>query len=171
MWRTRRLMVILGQAGIAALLAVGGMQAIAQDGDDAGTRAVAGTGFSYQGRIAVDGVPVSGNCSMEFRLFDAVSGGTQVGGTEVEAVTVANGLFSVVLNDASQFGALAFQGDARFLQTSANCGSGLINLGRQELSAAPIALTLRPGASVKGDAPGAILSIVNTNPSGEGVVV
>ena len=41
----------------------------------------AGTGFTYQGQLKEAGVPVSGTCDFEFTLWDAWSGGAQVGPT------------------------------------------------------------------------------------------
>ena len=56
-----------------------------------------GSGFSYQGTLTEGGVPVNGVRQMEFKLFDAASVGTQVGGTLTQYVTVSKGQFSTVL--------------------------------------------------------------------------
>jgi hypothetical protein len=39
------------------------------------------TAFTYQGELAGGGVPVTGAYDVRFRLFDAASGGTQIGST------------------------------------------------------------------------------------------
>jgi hypothetical protein len=57
-------------------------------------------------------------------------------------VSVAGGLFTVQLNDGGQFGASAFNGDARWLEIAVRCpaGSGdCTSLSRQALAAAPYA--------------------------------
>src|SRR5690349_18657165 len=79
-----------------------------------------GSGFTYQGQIVQNGAPVTGTVTLRFSLWDAASGGTQIGSSQVISnVTATNGLFMVQLNDAlpsGQFGANAFNGDARWLQ-------------------------------------------------------
>ncbi len=35
--------------------------------------------FNYQGRIIKDGVPITSTCAIEFKLFDASTGGNQIG--------------------------------------------------------------------------------------------
>ena len=81
------------------------------------------TEFSYQGQLVQNGVPFNGSANFRFSLWDAIgvgtppSGGSQIGSAEVVAdVTVTNGLFVVLLNGMNQFGANAFNGDARWLQ-------------------------------------------------------
>src|SRR5688500_16528734 len=72
-----------------------------------------GTTFTYQGQLRDVNGPVSGTCDLQFKLFDAAVGGTQVDATqERQAVAVANGLFTVGLS----FGGGAFTGQARFLE-------------------------------------------------------
>jgi hypothetical protein len=41
-----------------------------------------GTAFTYQGRLELAGSPVSGPCDLQFQLFDALTGGTQLDGTQ-----------------------------------------------------------------------------------------
>lgn len=63
-----------------------------------------GTAFTYQGELRNAGAPATGNHDFEFRLFDAGTGGTQVGPTvTTNAVLVQDGLFSVVLDFGDQF--------------------------------------------------------------------
>src|SRR5688572_23024492 len=72
-----------------------------------------GSGFQYQGRLMDGGGPANGTYDLRFILFDAESGGAQVGSTVEKAdVAVENGLFTTELD----FGAPAFDGNARWLE-------------------------------------------------------
>lgn len=72
-----------------------------------------GTGFTYQGQLKQGGVPLNGTVDLEFSLWDAETLGNRVGSVvAVSNVNVVNGLFQVGLD----FGAAAFDGDARWLQ-------------------------------------------------------
>src|SRR5687768_290361 len=79
-----------------------------------------GSAFTYQGRLTDGGAPPTGTYELEFKLFDAASGGTQqpqpspvtVQFTGAQAVSVTNGVFTVQLD----FGAAAFPGAARYLE-------------------------------------------------------
>ena len=58
-----------------------------------------GTAFTYQGRLNAGGNPVSGVYDFSFALFNASTGGSQVGGTVTNlAVGVTNGLFTTTVN-------------------------------------------------------------------------
>src|SRR6185295_4785462 len=71
--------------------------------------------FNYQGRLTDAGTPANGTYILQFQLFDAASGGSQVGPTIPDiSITAANGVFSTALD----FGAAAFTGGDRFLQIS-----------------------------------------------------
>src|SRR5512136_808055 len=76
------------------------------------------TAFTYQGRLRSSGVYVDGACSFEFRLYDAASGGNQLGPTVTHTgVTVTKGSFAVLLD----FGSV-FSGTVRYLQVNnVNC--------------------------------------------------
>lgn len=65
------------------------------------------TVFTYQGRLTESGLPPTGTYEMQFSIYDAVGGGTQIGTTVANnAVTVTNGVFSVQLNfNATPFAA------------------------------------------------------------------
>lgn len=70
------------------------------------------TAFVYQGSLQTSGAPASGSYDFEFRLFDAVSAGTQLGTTQsANAVTVTNGVFTINLDFGNQF-----PGGGRFLE-------------------------------------------------------
>ncbi len=101
--------------------------------------------FTYQGRLVNGGVPVNGSCDLRFTLFDAASGGTQVGAIQtLTNVAVSDGLFSVTLNAGNEFGSSAFTGQRRWLAVAVRCpaGSGSFTTlsPRQELTPAPYAL-------------------------------
>src|SRR6185369_16414157 len=77
----------------------------------------AGPGFTYQGRLNDGGVPAKGNYDMIFNLYDAPANGNSLGNFSIfGAVPVTNGLFTVELNRYGEFGANAFNGQARWLQ-------------------------------------------------------
>jgi hypothetical protein len=77
------------------------------------------TSFTYQGRLLDDGQPADGAYDLRFIMYDAESGGSQVGGTVLqEDVSVSAGLFTVVLN----FGSNAFTGGARYLEIAVRPG-------------------------------------------------
>ncbi len=60
--------------------------------------------ISYQGRLTdASGIPVAdGNYTMEFRIYDAVSGGTMLWYSGSRTVAVAGGVFSVMLGESPQ---------------------------------------------------------------------
>jgi hypothetical protein len=125
-----------------------------------------GTAFTYQGQLKRGATPVTGNCSMDFRLYDQSSGGNLMGGPIVSTVPVNNSLFTVQLD----FGA-AFTGDARWLGIQVQCpgDGGYTDLGRQLITAAPYALSLRPGAVISGSINnGPVLQLYNTDASTSG---
>ncbi len=69
--------------------------------------------FSYQGNLSIAGSPANGNYDFQFLLFNAVSGGDQIGSTlNRSAVPVTNGIFTVEL----AFGAQSFGTDNRWLE-------------------------------------------------------
>lgn len=103
-----------------------------------------GTAFTYQGSIDQSGGPLSGTADFQFKLFGAVTGGTQVGTTQsVTNLTVTDGVFTTVLD----FGASVFTGDKRFLEiavrTPSGSGSFTTLSPRQELTSTPYALKAR----------------------------
>jgi hypothetical protein len=103
-----------------------------------------GTEFTYQGQLNQNGVPVNGSANLRFSLWTQMLGGVQVGGFQiVSSITVTNGIFTVQLNGANQFGATAFSGDARYIQvdvcSDATCSSFTTLLPRQPITATPYA--------------------------------
>lgn len=77
--------------------------------------------FTYQGFLRQSGTPANGTLDFQFRLFTALTGGTQVGSTiTVNDLNVQNGLFTTALN----FGALTlWTGDDRFLEIRVRPGT------------------------------------------------
>lgn len=101
----------------------------------AGLAAAAGS-FTYQGQLHNAGGSFDGEVDLEFRLYDAASGGSQVGETEIRnSVDVVDGLFQVTLD----FGSDAFSGGERFLQISVD-DQDLAE--RQRVTPAPVALSV-----------------------------
>ncbi len=110
----------------------------------AGLQADLGTGFTYQGRLLDGDNPAGGDYDFRFILYDAQSGGSQVGGIEApEDVPVTEGLFTVALD----FGSAAFNGQARWLEIGVrpwdSTGAYTTLTPRQALTAAPYALYAR----------------------------
>jgi len=103
------------------------------------------TAITYQGQIEDGAVLASGLHDIRFRLFDAASGGTQLGTTQcVNNVLVVDGLFTTTIDFGQQFAAPG----ARFLEievrrdTGLTCANttGYTLLGpRQPLTATPLA--------------------------------
>ena len=98
-----------------------------------------GTSFTYQGELSAGGSPANGSFDMQFSLFDAANGGSQIGSTiTTAAVPVGAGLFSVNLD----FGAI-FSGTAHWLEIqvrAAGTGTYTTLSPRQALTATPQAL-------------------------------
>ena len=106
-----------------------------------------GSAFTYQGRLTDGGTPPTGTYELEFKLYDAATGGTQqpqpspvtVQFTGAQAVTVTDGVFTVQLD----FGADAFPGAARYLEIGVRQvgASAFTTLApRQPISATPYSI-------------------------------
>jgi hypothetical protein len=129
-----------------------------------------GNEITYQGQLNDAGVLADGDYDFVFRLYDADTGGGQVSGdVTVDDWPVVDGLFTLQLD----FGAGAFDGDARWLEVSVRPGdSGGIYTTlspRQAVTAAPVALYALDGPgsggywTLNGD------DIYNNNPGGVGI--
>ena len=98
------------------------------------------TAFTYQGRLANAGQPANASYDMTFALFNAVTGGSQVGiTTTVMAIGVTNGLFTVELDFGGNF-----PGADRWLEISVRpAGGGAFTTlsPRQKFTATPYAIT------------------------------
>lgn len=141
------IVVTLLSLGMLAL----GIGLAAAQAPQAQTLAPAGTSFTYQGRLTGAAGPIDGACDLQFKLFDAASGGAQVGTTQTSpGLTLQDGLFTTQLD----FGPGAFAGQARWLEIALRCpaGSGAYTLlsPRQPLTAAPYALYALAGPYTAG---------------------
>jgi hypothetical protein len=123
-----------------------------------------GTAFTYQGRLMDGANPANGSYDLQFALFDALSGGAQVGSPLVKsAIPVADGLFTVSLD----FGAGVFAGDKRWLEIGVRPGGSggeFTTLApRQELTPTPNATF----SATTGDPTVQRRSVSPTCPAGE----
>jgi hypothetical protein len=110
------------------------------------------TAFTYQGRLNDSGNPATGQYDLQFKLFDALSGGIQQGTTQTATnITVTNGIFAVTLD----FGACpaCFDGAARFLEIAVKpggSGSFTTLTPRQQITSTPYALKSQNAAVADG---------------------
>lgn len=126
--RTMKNRPLLQTVGLAAGLALGLVASAAH--------AANGTSFTYQGLLENAGTKVTVSTSIEFRLFDAATGGSQVGPTIGQSVTPDEGVFSADLD----FGLNAFASNTPlFLEITVDGQT----LSRQRLENAPFALNTR----------------------------
>ena len=109
-----------------------------------GDPAAVGASFTYQGHLAGHDSPVEGIYDFEFKLYDALTGGNQVGSPVTkDNIPVRQGSFMVELD----FGSV-FTGSVRYLEIGLRPGNQLgaytpLAL-RQKLAVVPYALAL-PG--------------------------
>lgn len=97
--------------------------------------------FNFQGRLNDGTSPANGRYDLQFKLFDAVTGGNQIAGTVNRAnLMLVNGVFSTPLD----FGVSAFGTGERFLEIAvrpAGSPNAHVILGeRQQLLAVPFAV-------------------------------
>jgi hypothetical protein len=146
------------------LLGGGGMLCAAQ-------AAPLGTTFSYQGVLKIDGVPYTGNCDMQFKLWDGDPGSGGILLATVGALPALTGVSAGLFTTYVDFGD-QFQGDYRGIEPLVRCptGSGSYqSLGVQTIYPAPYALGLRPGTTIAGAASTA-LTVVSSAPQGTGLI-
>jgi endosialidase-like protein/collagen triple helix repeat protein/trimeric autotransporter adhesin len=95
--------------------------------------------ITYQGELRDANGLVVGSTDLQFRLFDAVTGGVQIGpALQLLGAPLVDGRFNVELD----FGAGAFAADARWLELDvfdAGLGSFVTLSPRQPITAAPVA--------------------------------
>ena len=118
-----------------------------------------GTAFSYQGRLMLGGAAASGNWDLQFKLFDAVVNGNQIGSTiAISPVLVNSGLFTVTLD----FGNGAFDGNSRWIDIGARTNGGAFGytnlVPRVAVLPAPYAATAANGVPV-----GSVTAYMGTN--------
>lgn len=99
--------------------------------------AQADTTFTYQGSLSDGGVPASGSYNIGITLWDAVSGGTQIGsGITLNAHAVSDGLLTADLD----FGASALNNSPRWIEITVG---GTTLSPRQAISRTPYAIQTR----------------------------
>jgi carbonic anhydrase/acetyltransferase-like protein (isoleucine patch superfamily) len=103
------------------------------------------TAFTYQGRLTDGAGPANAIYDMQFKLFDAVSAGSQIGATITNgSVQVTNGIFTVQLNGGGEFGSTAFPGADRYLEISVrlagSSGAYSVLAPRQKITSTPYAV-------------------------------
>ena len=118
-----------------------------------------------QGKLTdANGIPLNGDYSIAFRLYDIISGGTALC-LDTNIVKVVNGLFTSEIWGNCQDSIL---GQQLYLGIEVE-GNGEME-PRQPIFAVPYAWSLRPGAVIIGSiGPEAILHIENSDPSGRGL--
>lgn len=112
------------------------------------TAANLGYEFTFQGELLDDDAPVTGTCDFQFVLWDAATGGAQVGAVEDRTLEVTDGKFTTNLDFSSGAGGV-FNGEARWIEMhvccTSPCAPNFTTLDpRQKVSPAPYALAL-PG--------------------------
>src|SRR5256885_5886605 len=123
-----------------------------------------GTAFTYQGRLSDSGASANGTYDLRFNLYDALTGGSLIGGPVTNlAVPVSNGLFTVKIDFGN-----AFPGASRFLEIAARSNTVPVTFTamtpRQELTPTPYAITSQNLSGVLnanqlvGTLPGGLLS-------------
>jgi hypothetical protein len=125
--------------------------------------------FIYQGKLTDNGSPANGSYDFLFILHDAPSDGNQVGVTAMHDVAVVDGLFTLELD----FGDV-FEGAALWMIILVRPGdsTGAFTLldPPQPLTAAPYAVSLRPGAVISGTVPGGT-GVLNLGSTANGLQV
>jgi hypothetical protein len=135
--------VLMASVLLAITVVAGPLTQQPEPQSSADVQAALGAGFTYQGKLNDGSGPITDDCDMAFRLYDqGGTGGSQIGTAISTTVAITEGLFTVVLNNGSEFGSTAFAGDARWLGILVKCSTDSVyaDLGRQELTAAPYAL-------------------------------
>jgi len=113
-------------------------------GSHARAAELAGTSFTYQGQLKMDGAPLTAIVDLEFTLWGFEAGGQSLAIVLVPNVSVDNGLFTAEVD----FGTDAFNGDTRWLSVGVAYPAGSLTFveltPRQRLTPSPYAMAL-PG--------------------------
>ena len=112
--------------------------------------------INYQGYLSDGGGPVSGAVSLDFQLYDAEFGGSQVWTETHDGVVVSEGVFNVLLGSVDEAGkpldGAIFTGAERWLEIVVDPGAGEDILSpRKRITSAGYALRADKAATV--DAP------------------
>lgn len=114
--------------------------------DTTAPAATIGDAITYQGYLTDENdVPLNGTFTMRFQIYNASAGGTLLWDSGNSSVTVTDGLFETRLGITEDI----FNGEELWVAQTVN---GELLTPRQEITPAPMAHTLRPGAIVKGTA-------------------
>ncbi len=114
-----------------------------------------GTAFTYQGLLKQNGIPANGDVDFQFRLYDSLAGGNQLGSMlQVNTLGLTAGQFTIDLD----FGPGIFTGSQRWLEIrvkkSQPPGGAWVALApRQPIMVAPYALYALSGAGAGGTGP------------------
>jgi hypothetical protein len=79
--------------------------------------------FNYQGKLGDTGSPANGTYQFQFKLFDASSGGGQLGTTQSASAVVTNGIFTTQLDFGSAVFIIGHGIGERWLEISVRPGS------------------------------------------------
>ncbi len=138
--KTKKIVVIFLSLALLAALSAGAVRASGSILSQLFAPQSLGYAFTYQGYLADGASAANGVFDFQFRLYDALTGGSQVGSQlSVPNLSVANGYFTAALD----FGASAFNGSRLWLEIDVkpDLGSTYATLTpRIELTAAPYAL-------------------------------
>ena len=131
------------------LLLIGAALLLGWTAPAASVHAQSATTFTYQGYLEESGAPASGPVDLQLTLFDAASGGSQVGATVTKGdVNLNDGVFAVDLDFGPVFGGEGL----RYLEVGVRDGGSTgsyTTLGpREALRPAPLATAL-PGLRVE----------------------
>lgn len=128
-----------------------------------------GTAFTYQGRLMESNAPANGSFEFEFSLYDAATGGTNLGTLTLEETPVVNGLFAVLLD----FGPGKFNGQPRWLEIYARNdgagGAGVVLTPRQMITAAPYAMVA--GHAITAATATNLAGLIASNQLADGAVI
>jgi hypothetical protein len=119
--------------------------------------------LSYQGRLVESGVAANGYRDMTFRLWTASPGGTKVWEEGPLKVWVSDGLFTATLGEAPALPVDRFA-DELWIEVQI----GATTLPRQRLMGSPYAMSLAPGARVRGSKTAGDPAIVTLENTGTG---
>ena len=108
-----------------------------------------GSAFTYQGRLTDSGSPANAAYDFQFLLYDTLTGGAQIGSTQVVGdLAVTNGLFTTTMD----FGGTAFDGNARWLEIQVrpgvSTGTYTVLSPRQPITATPYALWAKAAGGI-----------------------
>jgi hypothetical protein len=152
--RNLRMVVLVVVALVVLAMASAAAAGPAEQGQ--ATAAEVTSNITYQGQLTdVAGNPLTGSYGLKFELYDAAGGGTKLWEQTLNGVAVQEGVFTVQL----QVNANDLDGQALWLAITVD---GQLLSPRQELTPAPYALSLRPGARIQGDVPDPGVLVHNT---------